>query len=142
MCLVRYSLSRFQQHNLFHISCVIKHFQLKYTISVSLGSWWTLKIETTPNATPRCRICADLSTTLKKTMMWNAVPARSKKLKLLHGTGLTVSYRLSVCVLHSVFYSFINCIFVTFWSSLAPVLTSWGANYEDKALSSIIERFN
>ena len=65
----------------------------------------------------------------------------TKKLKLLHGTGLTVSYRLSVCVLHSVFYSFINCISVTFWSSLAPVLTSSGANYWHKELSSITERF-
>ena len=65
----------------------------------------------------------------------------AKKLKLLHGAGLTVSYRLSVCVLQSVFYSVINCISVTFSSSLVPVLTSSGANYGEKALSSITERF-
>ena len=65
----------------------------------------------------------------------------TKKLKLLHGAGLTVSYRLSVCVLQSVFYSVINCISVTFWSSLVPVLTSSGANYWHKELSSITERF-
>ena len=49
---------------------------------------------------------------------------------------------LSPWLLDPIPHSFINCIFVTFWSSLAPVLTSWGANYGDKALSSIIERFN
>ena len=46
-----------------------------------------------------------------------------------------------MCVLQSVFYSVINCISVTFSSSLVPVLTSSGANYGEKALSSISERF-
>ena len=75
-------------------------------------------------------------------MMWNVVLARNeKKLKLLRSAGLTLTFRLSVCVLHPVFYPFINCIFVTFWSSLVPVLTSSGTNFGNKAFSSIIERF-